>query len=78
VEAGSTSPRVDRPVYPRRVDHNTVTEGGIDNGQKLPVQRLKSDRRQPQDDVALTLAVAQMLRDGPKWQKNGLCGQASA
>ena len=28
VEAGSAALRVDRPVYPRRADHNTVAEGG--------------------------------------------------
>jgi hypothetical protein len=28
VEAGSAALRVDRPVYPRRAEHNTVAEGG--------------------------------------------------
>ena len=28
VEAGSAALRVDWPVYPRRVEHNTVAEGG--------------------------------------------------
>ena len=28
VEAGSAALRVDWPVYPRRAEHNTVTEGG--------------------------------------------------
>jgi hypothetical protein len=27
LEAGVQNPRVDWPVYPRRVDHNTVTGG---------------------------------------------------
>jgi hypothetical protein len=26
---GMQAPRIDRPVYPRHVDHNTVTGGGI-------------------------------------------------
>ena len=26
--SGSAAPRVDWPVYPRRAEHNTVTEGG--------------------------------------------------
>jgi len=29
--------RVDWPVYPRRAEHNTVTEGGIEDGPRLPV-----------------------------------------
>jgi hypothetical protein len=28
VEAGSAAPHVDRPVYPRAAEHNTVAEGG--------------------------------------------------
>jgi hypothetical protein len=31
VEAGSASPRVDWPVYPRRLEHITGVEGGIDD-----------------------------------------------
>jgi hypothetical protein len=26
--SGSAAPRVDRPVYPRRAEHNTIAEGG--------------------------------------------------
>ena len=51
MEAGSAAPRVDRPVYPRRVDHNTVTEGGIDKLAEAcasgPVQRLVFDLPDP-------------------------------
>ena len=32
VEAGSAALRVDWPVYPRRAEHNTVAEGGIEDG----------------------------------------------
>jgi hypothetical protein len=38
MEAGSASPRSAREAYPRRADHNTVTEGGIDNGPRLARQ----------------------------------------
>jgi hypothetical protein len=80
--SGECRPRVSaREAYPRRVERSTVTGGGIDNGPSLrirTVQRLASDRRQPQDDVAPTLAVARMLRDGRKRQKNDLREQASA
>jgi hypothetical protein len=31
VEAGSASPRVDWPVYPRHVEHSTIGEGAIDD-----------------------------------------------
>jgi hypothetical protein len=60
VEAGSASPRVDWPVYPRRVEHNTVAEGGIADGLRLARQDplLVSDRRQPDDHVAIALALA--------------------
>ena len=29
---GVQAPRVDRSVYPRRVEHNTLTKGGVENG----------------------------------------------
>jgi hypothetical protein len=35
VEAESASLRVDGPVYPRRVKHNTVTGGGIADDPRL-------------------------------------------
>jgi hypothetical protein len=35
VEAKSASLRVDRPVYSRRVEHNTVAKGGIDTSRGL-------------------------------------------
>jgi hypothetical protein len=38
VEAGSAALRVDRPVYPRRAEHNTVAEGGIEDERRLPVR----------------------------------------
>jgi hypothetical protein len=54
VEAGSAALRVNWPVYPRRVDHNTVMEGGIDKRAEAfasgPV------RRRPNDLVAIALA----------------------
>jgi hypothetical protein len=43
VEAESASLRVDRPVYPRRLKHNTVAEGGIDDGPRLARQEWFSD-----------------------------------
>ena len=35
--------RVDRPVYPRRVDHSTLVKGGIENGARLARQDPLSD-----------------------------------
>ena len=43
MEAGSAALRVDWPVYPRRAEHNTVTEGGIQDRLKLRV-RTRSNR----------------------------------
>jgi hypothetical protein len=37
------APRVDRPVYPRRVDYSTLTKGGIENGVRLARQDPFSD-----------------------------------
>ena len=31
----SAAPRVDWPVYPRRAEHNTIAEGGIEDGPRL-------------------------------------------
>jgi hypothetical protein len=41
VEAGSAALRVDRPVYPRRVELITHVEGGIDN--KRPINNDKEN-----------------------------------
>ena len=35
VEAESASLHFDRPVYPRRLKHNTVAEGGVADGRSL-------------------------------------------
>ena len=40
---GVQAPRVDRPVYPRRVEHNTLAEAGIENGARLARQDPLSD-----------------------------------
>ena len=37
VEAGSAALRIDWPVYPRRAEHNTVAERGIEDGPRLRV-----------------------------------------
>jgi hypothetical protein len=37
MEAGSASPRVDWPVYPRRVDYSTLAKGGIEMGRGLRI-----------------------------------------
>jgi hypothetical protein len=55
VEAESASLRVDRPVYPRRIEHSTVGEGAIDARCRV---RPVSASRQPQDHVAVVLAGA--------------------
>ena len=39
VEAGSAALRVDWPVYPRRAEHNTVAEGGIEDGPRVRLLR---------------------------------------
>ena len=39
VESGSAAPRVDWPVYPRRAEHNTVAEGGIEDPPSRPQAR---------------------------------------
>ena len=57
---GVQAPRVDRPVYPRRVDHSTLAKGGIANGPRLctsdPFSDFVSDRRQL-DDRSLSLSA---------------------
>ena len=58
-------PRVSaREAYPRRVEDNTLTKGGIDKrGEACAsghVQWPVSDRRQPQDHVAIALAGPRM------------------
>ena len=35
---GMQAPRVDRPVYPRRVDYSTLTKGGMENPARLARQ----------------------------------------
>ena len=44
VEAGSAALRVDWPVYPRRAEHNTVTEGGNRRWAEIARQNARSNR----------------------------------
>ena len=53
-EAESASLRVDPSVYPRRVDHNTVTEGGIEDGARLARQDPFSDARPTAASLMIT------------------------
>ena len=53
MEAGSAAPRVDRPVYPRRADHNTPPREGIGDGSTgAPALRLD----EPKNGVAVVFA----------------------
>ena len=52
MEAGSAALRIDWPVYPRRAEHNTVAEGGIEDGPRLRAERVpialgEADQRPP-------------------------------
>jgi hypothetical protein len=60
------APRVDRPVYPRRVELITHAEEG--NRQPAEPSRQDSDRRLPQDHVAVALAPVL----GPSYYPLGL------
>ena len=59
MEAGSAALRVDWPVYPRRAEHNTVAEGGIEDGPRLRVRNAAS---------ALNTADSRALRRRGVWK----------
>ena len=55
VEAGSAALRVDWPVYPRRAEHNTIAEGGIEDGPRLRADPLSLSNWQMTQKTAFDL-----------------------
>ena len=57
MEAGSAALRVDRPVYPRRAEHNIVAEGGNRDGRARA-----SERGHQRKSLALVAGSARVSR----------------
>ena len=78
VEAGSAALRVDWPVYPRPAEHNTIAEGGIEDGPRLRVRKRSNHagRGRPEDDLrAKALAEIDLgsrrVSEASIWPKTG-------